>query len=153
MQKTTQVIISSLIVAACSMLLCTARTHTQNPLILKPQKLEIKDSESGDLSGPQAKTGDAVAVHYTGSLTDGTKFDSSLDRGEPLKFTLGKHMVIPGFEKGVEGMHIGAKRTLKIPHEMGYGEHGAGGLIPPYSTLIFEIELVSINDDETEKTE
>lgn len=124
------------------------RTISRNPIILKPQKLEIIDQEPGEITGEQAKIGDTVSVHYTGKLTDGTKFDSSIERGMPLTFTLGKHMVIPGFEKGVEGMHVGGKRTLRIPPEMAYGERGAGGIIPPYSTLVFDITLVSIDHED-----
>ncbi len=97
-------------------------------------------------SGSAAKDGDKVTVHYTGTLTDGTKFDSSIDRGQPFSFTLGGGEVIKGWEMGVSGMKIGEKRKLVIPSEYGYGAEGTpGGPIPPNATLIFEIELLKIN--------
>lgn len=97
-------------------------------------------------SGEAAKVGDEVTVNYTGWLTDGTKFDSSYDRGQTFQFTLGAGKVIPGWEKGVDGMKIGEKRKLIVPPDLGYGEAGTpGGPIPPNATLIFEIELVKIN--------
>ena len=95
--------------------------------------------------GKDARVGDKVILHYTGTLSDGTKFDSSLDRGDPFSFTLGAGQVIAGWEIGVLGMKVGEKRKLTIPSELGYGESGAGDVIPPNSTLIFEIELISIN--------
>ena len=96
-------------------------------------------------SGEAAKTGDLVTVHYTGTLENGTKFDSSLDRGTPLDFTLGENRVIQGWELGVLGMKVGEKRKLTIPSELGYGSQGAGEVIPPNATLIFEVELLKIN--------
>ncbi len=95
-------------------------------------------------SGQQAENGQEVKVHYTGWLEDGIKFDSSLDRGEPFVFTLGVGQVIQGWDRGVLGMKIGEKRRLIIPPEFGYGSTGAGGLIPPNATLIFEVELLDI---------
>ena len=106
------------------------------------QGLEIEVLQEG--AGPEAKQGDKVAVHYTGTLTDGAKFDSSLDRGQPFTFVLGQGMVIQGWEKGVVGMKVGEKRKLTIAPELGYGEEGAGESIPPNSTLIFEVELLEI---------
>jgi FKBP-type peptidyl-prolyl cis-trans isomerase len=106
-------------------------------------ELEIEELVEG--TGTEATTGSAVAVHYTGWLTDGTKFDSSLDRGQPFQFTLGQGMVIQGWDEGVVGMKIGGKRKLTIPPEMGYGERGAGGVIPPGATLVFEVELLEVN--------
>ncbi len=90
------------------------------------------------------KKGDTISVHYTGTLLDGTKFDSSVDRGEPFSFTLGAGQVIRGWDEGLLGMKIGEKRKLTIPSEMGYGSRGAGAAIPPNSVLIFETELIGI---------
>jgi len=92
-------------------------------------------------TGAETKSGDVVTVHYTGTLIDGTKFDSSLDRGEPFSFVLGAGNVIEGWEQGVLGMKVGGKRKLTIPPDLGYGETGQGS-IPPSATLIFEIELL-----------
>ncbi|MGH2450734.1 MAG: FKBP-type peptidyl-prolyl cis-trans isomerase [Candidatus Limnocylindria bacterium] len=94
--------------------------------------------------GPAARSGDTVLVHYTGWLTDGTKFDSSRDRGTPFRFTLGAKRVIAGWDQGVIGMQVGETRKLTIPPELGYGARGAGSLIPPNATLVFEVELQGI---------
>ncbi len=94
--------------------------------------------------GPKAQNGDTVLVHYTGTLEDGTKFDSSLDRGKPFSFTLGEGRVIVGWEQGVLGMKTGEKRRLTIAPELAYGAKGAGNMIPPNATLIFEVELFGI---------
>lgn len=95
-------------------------------------------------TGPQPKAGQKVTVHYTGWLTNGSKFDSSKDRGEPFTFVLGKGQVIKGWDQGVAAMKLGSTVKLTIPHELGYGAHGAGGIIPPYATLVFEVELLKI---------
>lgn len=95
-------------------------------------------------NGPPAANGDTVVVHYTGWLEDGTKFDSSVDRGQPFSFTLGRGEVIPGWDAGVQGMQVGEKRRLTIPPNLGYGASGAGSVIPPNATLIFEVELLEI---------
>ncbi|MDD3498677.1 MAG: FKBP-type peptidyl-prolyl cis-trans isomerase [Candidatus Moranbacteria bacterium] len=104
-------------------------------------KIDIIQEGSGEKS---VKEGDTVSVHYTGKLEDGSKFDSSVDRGTPFEFTIGAGMVIEGWEKGFIGMKVGEKRTLTIPSEMGYGSQGAGGIIPPDATLIFDVELLEI---------
>lgn len=96
-------------------------------------------------TGAVAKAGDHVSVNYTGWLPDGTKFDSSYDRNQPFDFVLGQGMVIKGWDEGVAGMKVGGKRMLYIPANLAYGERGAGGVIPPNSPLIFEVELVAIN--------
>jgi len=104
--------------------------------------LKFKEITKGEGARPQ--TGQTVVVHYTGWLTDGKKFDSSLDRGQPFEFVIGKGNVIKGWDEGVKGMHIGGKRRLVIPSSLGYGDKGAGDLIPPNATLIFEVELLGI---------
>ena len=95
-------------------------------------------------SGNSATAGQKVSVHYTGWLTNGTKFDSSKDRGEPFVFPLGKGHVIRGWDEGVAGMKVGGKRKLTIPPTLGYGARGAGGVIPANATLVFEVELLDI---------
>jgi FKBP-type peptidyl-prolyl cis-trans isomerase len=105
-------------------------------------KLVSVDEQVG--TGAEAKTGDAVSVHYVGTLTNGTEFDSSRKRNQPFKFTLGQGKVIKGWDQGVVGMKVGGKRKLTIPPSLGYGARGAPPVIPPNSTLVFEIELVSI---------
>jgi len=102
----------------------------------------MEDLEVG--TGREAARGQTVQVHYTGWLVDGTKFDSSKDRGQPFQFRLGAGRVIKGWDKGVAGMKEGGKRKLTIPPEMGYGATGAGRVIPPNATLVFEVELLYV---------
>jgi FKBP-type peptidyl-prolyl cis-trans isomerase len=95
-------------------------------------------------TGATAQAGQTVTVHYTGWLENGKKFDSSVDRGQPFSFPLGAGRVIKGWDEGVQGMKVGGKRKLIIPSNLGYGPRGAGGVIPPNATLIFEVELLSV---------
>ncbi len=96
-------------------------------------------------TGSKPKNGDMVSVHYVGTLTNGTKFDSSRDRGEPITFKLGVGQVIQGWDKGIAAMSVGERGVLTIAPELGYGDHGAGAVIPGGATLVFDLELVSIN--------
>jgi FKBP-type peptidyl-prolyl cis-trans isomerase len=105
--------------------------------------LQYEDLKVGQ--GDEAKAGKTVDVHYTGWLTDGKKFDSSVDRGQPFSFRLGGGQVIRGWDEGVAGMKVGGKRKLTIPPELGYGASGAGGVIPPNATLVFDVELLGVH--------
>lgn len=105
-------------------------------------ELGIEDVKQG--SGPAAKAGDVVSVHYTGKLLDGTVFDSSRTRGQPIEFPLGQGQVIPGWDQGLVGLKVGGQRCLTIPARLAYGEAGAGGVIPPNAALVFDVELVGI---------
>ena len=96
-------------------------------------------------TGKEAVSGNRVTVHYLGTLTDGRKFDASYDRGQPFTFNLGAGQVIKGWDQGVAGMLVGGKRKLTIPPELGYGARGAGGVIPPNATLVFEVELLDVS--------
>ena len=110
--------------------------------IKTPSGLVIEDLVVG--SGDAASAGQRVSVHYTGWLADGKKFDSSKDRGEPFMFSLGRGEVIRGWDEGVTGMKVGGTRKLTIPPDLGYGARGAGGVIPPNATLLFEVELLGV---------
>jgi FKBP-type peptidyl-prolyl cis-trans isomerase FkpA len=110
--------------------------------IVTPTGLKYVDLKVG--AGAEAKAGDTVEVHYTGWLLDGTKFDSSRDSNRPFRFKLGAGQVIKGWDEGVAGMKVGGKRKLTIPPELGYGRQGAGSVIPPGATLVFEVELLGI---------
>jgi peptidylprolyl isomerase len=107
-----------------------------------PSGLEYVDEVIGKGAKPTA--GEHVTVHYVGTLTSGTKFDSSRDRNEPFTFTIGEGEVIKGWDEGVISMHVGGKRKLIVPPQLGYGTAGAGGVIPPNATLIFEVELLGV---------
>ena len=104
--------------------------------------LQIEEIQVG--TGAEAKPGQSVSVHYTGTLTNGSKFDSSRDRKEPFDFQLGAGMVIKGWDQGVAGMKVGGKRTLIIPSSLAYGSKGAGGMIPADAPLIFDVELLEV---------
>jgi len=122
------------------------KTSGPTPVTGKPQTtlsgVEYWDIKLG--TGQTAVAGKRLSMHYTGWLTNGKKFDSSLDRGEPFEFTLGRGQVIKGWDEGVAGMKVGGKRQLKIPPAAGYGARGAGNVIPPNATLIFDVELVAV---------
>ncbi len=135
----------ALAIAAALPLLGRADAAT-NQVIEMPNGLKYTDTKTGD--GATATPGSKVSVHYTGWLYNngakGAKFDSSIDRGKPFQFTLGAHQVIAGWDEGVAGMKVGGKRTLIIPPELGYGARGAGGVIPPNATLMFDVELLGV---------
>lgn len=107
-----------------------------------PSGLQYIDVVTG--TGAQAQPGQLVTVHYTGWLTNGTKFDSSRDHGQPFQFALGGRQVIQGWDQGVAGMRVGGQRRLIIPPDLGYGARGAAGVIPPNATLIFDVELLRV---------
>ncbi|MDC3960767.1 FKBP-type peptidyl-prolyl cis-trans isomerase [Polyangium jinanense] len=107
------------------------------------EELQIEKLQEGQ--GEEAKVGHKVRVHYVGTLTDGKKFDSSRDRGQPFEFKLGAKQVIQGWDQGVAGMKVGEIRKLTIPGHLAYGERGFPGLIPPNATLVFEVELLGVS--------
>jgi FKBP-type peptidyl-prolyl cis-trans isomerase len=107
-----------------------------------PSGLQYQDVEAG--TGAEAASGQVAVVHYTGWLTDGTKFDSSRDRGEPFSFPLGAGQVIAGWDQGVAGMKVGGRRKLVIPPDLGYGPMGSPPVIPPNATLVFDVELLGV---------
>ncbi|KKQ23570.1 MAG: Peptidyl-prolyl cis-trans isomerase [Parcubacteria group bacterium GW2011_GWA2_37_10] len=136
----TGVIIILIIVVAGVYFLLQNNSPSNNYEMIQGMKVEILKQGTG----AQAKTGDTVTVNYVGALENGIKFDSSIDRETPFPFTLGENRVIKGWELGVLGMRAGEKRKLTIPPELGYGSAGAGGVIPPNATLIFEVDMLSI---------
>jgi len=117
--------------------------NQQTPASYDIQGMKVEILQQG--TGDSAKAGDKVTVNYVGTLEDGVEFDSSIDRGTPFEFTLGQNSVIQGWELGVLGMKVGEKRKLTIPPELAYGSAGAGGVIPPNATLIFEVDMLGIN--------
>jgi FKBP-type peptidyl-prolyl cis-trans isomerase len=119
----------------------TTLTASNAPVVTTPSGLQYQIIQPG--TGAAAMAGQKVTVNYTGWLTDGTKFDSSLDRNQPFQFTLGAGQVIKGWDEGVAGMKVGEKRKLTIPSDLGYGPSGQGS-IPPNSTLIFDVELLGV---------
>jgi len=126
----------------------TASAQTAGMVVTTPSGLQIIDTTVG--SGAKPMGGQICVMHYTGWLdkngAKGTKFDSSVDRGQPFTFPIGRGRVIPGWDEGVATMRVGGKRTLIIPPELGYGARGAGGVIPPNATLIFDVELLEVRD-------
>ena len=124
----------------------TVHAQTTGKPMTTPSGLQIIDTKVG--AGASPKTGQTCVMHYTGWLYEngakGKKFDSSVDRGQPFEFPIGTHRVIAGWDEGVATMKVGGKRTLIIPPQLGYGERGAGGAIPPNATLIFDVELIGI---------
>jgi peptidylprolyl isomerase len=124
----------------------TTMAQTAAKPVTTPSGLKYTDTKVG--TGAMPKPGQTCVMHYTGWLYEngvkGKKFDSSVDRGQPFEFVIGKHQVIAGWDEGVASMKIGGKRTLIIPPELGYGARGAGGVIPPNATLIFDVELLNV---------
>jgi peptidylprolyl isomerase len=120
----------------------TSETKKMSEVVTTPSGLKYEVITAG--TGATPKAGQTVIVHYTGTLDDGTKFDSSRDRNEPFKFKLGAGQVIKGWDEGLATMKVGDRRNLILPPELGYGARGAGGVIPPNATLIFDVELLGI---------
>lgn len=137
-----QLLLTALLVLAATAVLAQGPTKVTGNGTKTADGLQYWDITTG--TGDTAKSGQSVTVHYTGWLTSGKKFDSSVDRGQPFKFNLGAGQVIKGWDEGVAGMKVGGKRQLRIPPELGYGSSGAGGVIPPNSTLIFDVELLGV---------
>ena len=149
--KTIIIILSAMIFVAVAVYAIRSNDVNQPPQknmdgFDKPatSKQGVKIEILKDGAGTAAENGNTVSVHYVGTLENGVKFDSSVDRGVPFEFTLGAGQVIPGWDIGVEGMKIGEKRKLTIPSSLAYGERGAGDVIPPNAALIFEVELLGI---------
>ncbi|KMO28036.1 FKBP-type peptidyl-prolyl cis-trans isomerase [Methylobacterium aquaticum] len=133
-------------VLAGALTIAMTASASADSFVTAPSGLQYKDTVAG--TGPQPATGQTVSVHYTGWLYQdgkkGKKFDSSLDRGQPLNFAVGTGQVIKGWDEGLSTMKVGGKRTLIIPADLGYGARGAGGVIPPNATLMFDVELLGV---------
>jgi FKBP-type peptidyl-prolyl cis-trans isomerase len=124
---------------------CLRNEHSASSSPTSTGNLQVAELTLGN--GPEAKMGDLVSIDYTGTLTDGTVFDSSRPKGKPFQFRLGANQVIKGFERGIVGMKQGGVRRLTIPPDLGYGKKGMPPVIPPNATLVFEIELVSVGNE------
>ena len=143
MMKSLKILLSILLVT----FFAVSCGEKEEPIVF-PEGIDVVDTEKGD--GERATETDFVEVHYTGYLHDDmTKFDSSLDRNQTFKFQLGAGQVIPGWDQGLQGMRVGGKRTLTIAPELAYGENGAGDVIPPNATLVFEVEMIGITPEPT----
>lgn len=128
------------IVAACILAIAAVAVSWGSPTMTTQSGLKVEMIKEG--TGPQPQPGQTVTVHYTGTLMSGRKFDSSRDRGQPFSFQLGRGQVIKGWDEGLALMKVGSRATLTIPPHLGYGERGAGGVIPPNATLVFDVELL-----------
>jgi peptidylprolyl isomerase len=138
--------VAAILAAATTGVFAVSESADAQPVTTTASGLKIIDVKLG--TGPSPKPGQICVMHYTGWLyengTKGKKFDSSVDRGQPFEFPIGQHRVIAGWDEGVATMKVGGKRTLIIPPELGYGARGAGGVIPPNATLMFDVELLGI---------
>ncbi len=141
--RTAIILLTAILVVGCS---SGPRTYPGEPTTMEKKSLPsgLSYMEIKEGTGEQARAGQQVTVHYTGYLTNGQKFDSSVDRGKPFTFTLGTGQVIKGWDQGVEGMKVGEKRKLIIPPDLGYGSRGAAGVIPPNAELVFDVELLGV---------
>ena len=144
--RTTLAGLCLVMVSAAVLAAAPAMAQSPGKTMTTPSGLQITDSKVG--AGATPKPGQTAVVHYTGWLyqdgAKGKKFDSSVDRGQPFEFPVGQHRVIAGWDEGVASMKVGGKRTLIIPPDLGYGARGAGGVIPPNATLIFDVELLDV---------
>ena len=136
------------LLAGCNSLPKGAESNLDNQSINEDLTMSVTELQTEDIvlgQGEEAVAGKTVSVHYTGTLTDGTKFDSSVDRNQPFSFSLGAGQVIQGWDEGVVGMKVGGKRKLTIPADKAYGDRGVPGAIPPGATLIFDVELLEVS--------
>ena len=143
MEKKTIIILAVIVVIIFGVIFLISNKKENNQPNEKKMELKIEVLQEG-AGEVVTKNGDTISVHYTGTLEDGTKFDSSVDRGTPFSFEIGAGQVIQGWEQGTLDMKVGEKRKLTIPAELGYGATGAGDVIPPNATIIFDIELMGI---------